>query len=385
MAFTDSKNRTTPNNWIIQTNDGSNVVAVNTITKETYNGTLTGFNTLINQSSPSFDVANANPVVLINPTTGAPYAAGEGGATVNRQTINTLYRVTTAFTGASINDFVTSTQIYDITGTPTLVSTIWFNQTTGLVLASAPSTANLEAVVNTGLTDAQLRAAPVPVSGTVTANTGLTQPLTDTQLRASAVAVSGPLTDTQLRASAVPVSGTVTANTGLSQPLTDAQLRASAVPVSGPLTDTQLRASALPVSGTVTANTGLSQPLTDTQLRASPVNVSPNLTKDKGAVDANTLRVVESSPASVTILNLTTNSTGTTWTAFTSQVCQSVDLTNDTGVTIEYRRNGAGSSMRIPSGSARLILGVSNANQIEVRRADTSNSQVVVQAEAFSF
>ena len=51
---------------------------------------------------------------------------------------------------------------------------------------------------------------------------------------------------------AVAVSGTVTANTGLSQPLTDAQLRATAVPVSGPLTDTQLRATAVPVSGLFT-------------------------------------------------------------------------------------------------------------------------------------
>lgn len=40
--------------------------------------------------------------------------------------------------------------------------------------------------------------------------------------------VSGPLTDTQLRATAVPVSGTVTA----SGPLTDTQLRAAAVPIS---------------------------------------------------------------------------------------------------------------------------------------------------------
>ncbi|MFM6607436.1 MAG: hypothetical protein ACKPH3_25755, partial [Dolichospermum sp.] len=31
---------------------------------------------------------------------------------------------------------------------------------------------------------------PVPISGTVTANTGLSQPLTDTQLRATAVLVS---------------------------------------------------------------------------------------------------------------------------------------------------------------------------------------------------
>lgn len=56
--------------------------------------------------------------------------------------------------------------------------------------------------------------------------------------------------------SAVPVSGTVTANTGLTQPLTDAQLRATSVPVS--------------VSGTVPVSGGL----TDTQLRATAVDVS---------------------------------------------------------------------------------------------------------------
>ena len=62
-----------------------------------------------------------------------------------------------------------------------------------------------------------------PISGTVTANTGL-----------------NPLTDTQLRASAVPVSGTVTANTGLSQPLTDAQLRAASVPITGSVQTTEV-------------------------------------------------------------------------------------------------------------------------------------------------
>lgn len=44
--------------------------------------------------------------------------------------------------------------------------------------------------------------------------------------------VDALLTDEQLRATPVPVSGTVTANTGLSQPLTDAQLRASSVPIA---------------------------------------------------------------------------------------------------------------------------------------------------------
>ena len=79
-------------------------------------------------------------------------------------------------------------------------------------------------------------------------------PLTNAQLRATAVPISG----TVAVSGTVPVSGTVTANTGLTQPLTDAQLRSTPVPVSG----------------TITANTGLSQPLTDAQLRATAVPVS---------------------------------------------------------------------------------------------------------------
>ena len=93
--------------------------------------------------------------------------------------------------------------------------------------------------------------------------------LTDAQLRASAVSVSGPVTDAQLRASAVAVSG----------PVTDAQLRATAVPVSGPLTDTQLRAAAVVVDGEVALDSATISALTtggaltDVQLRATPVPV----------------------------------------------------------------------------------------------------------------
>lgn len=60
--------------------------------------------------------------------------------------------------------------------------------------------ANVKATV--GLTDTQLRASAVPVSGTVTA----TGPLTDTELRATPVPVSGPLTDTELRAADVKIT-----------------------------------------------------------------------------------------------------------------------------------------------------------------------------------
>jgi hypothetical protein len=104
--------------------------------------------------------------------------------------------------------------------------------------------------------------------------------------------------------------------------------------------------------------------LTDAELRAAAVPVSVPLA------------------VSATILTLTTAATGTNWTAFGSSVCDALDLTNSTSVAIEYRRGGAGNGMQVLSGASRLIVGISNANQIEVRRVDTSNTQVTVQAEA---
>jgi hypothetical protein len=117
-----------------------------------------------------------------------------------------------------------------------------------------------------GLTDAQLRASPVPVSGTVTAS----GPLTDAQLRASAVPVSGTFWQ-----STQPVSGTVAVSNFPSTQAVTGTFWQSTQPVSGPLTDAQLRAAAVPVSGTFwQATQPVSGPLTDGQLRASAVPVS---------------------------------------------------------------------------------------------------------------
>lgn len=137
------------------------------------------------------------------------------------------------------------------------------------------------------------------------------------------VTVTGALTDTQLRASAVSVSGTVTANQGTSPwvtsvsgsvtvtgPLTDTQLRATPVPVSGPLTDTQLRATPVPISGTVTVTDG-SGPITvdgtvsisgtvGVTQSTSPWVVSGTVTSNQGtspwvtSLDATTLAALES-------------------------------------------------------------------------------------------
>jgi hypothetical protein len=116
----------------------------------------------------------------------------------------------------------------------------------------------------------------------------------------------------------------------------------------------------------ITAPTGIAVTgaLTDAELRAAAVPVSVPLA------------------VSATILTLTTAATGTNWTAFGSSACDALDLTNSTSVAIEYRRGGAGNGMQVLSGASRLIVGISNANQIEVRRVDTSNTQVTIQAEA---
>lgn len=83
----------------------------------------------------------------------------------DREFVVSTYVVKTAFTGASIGNTVTATQVIDVSGAnPSTVSTIWRNQTTAADLASAPSASNLELVGTTALTDAQLRATAVPIS-----------------------------------------------------------------------------------------------------------------------------------------------------------------------------------------------------------------------------
>ncbi|WBQ32511.1 hypothetical protein [Erwinia phage Kuerle] len=88
--------------------------------------------------------------------------------------------------------------------------------------------------------------------------------------------------------------------------------------------------------------------------------------------------------SSVTGVSVATNTTGATWTVFGSNACVAFDLVNDTGVAIEYRRNGAGVAITIPAGSSRLITGITNTNQLGVRRVDVANTAVTVKGEAFT-
>jgi hypothetical protein len=81
---------------------------------------------------------NSSPVVLSE----EDIAALTGGGP-SRELIVTTYFAKTAFTGASVNDTITCTQIINTSDTPSTVSTIWRNQTTGADLPSTPSSVNL--------------------------------------------------------------------------------------------------------------------------------------------------------------------------------------------------------------------------------------------------
>lgn len=123
--------------------------------------------------------------------------------------------------------------------------------------ASPTATAGIGALIRlglqglaTGLTNWTTLLSRVPTltvtSGRLQVSTGMDQALTDAQLRATAVPVSGPLTDVQLRAASVPVTTTASAtdaigtgtrqydwSNGLRQAIASTSSAAVAIPTLG--------------------------------------------------------------------------------------------------------------------------------------------------------
>lgn len=89
--------------------------------------------------------------------------------------------------------------------------------------------------------------------------------------------------------------------------------------------------------------------------------------------------------STVTIVNAATPAAGgAAFTQFGALNCTGLDITNDTGVDIEYRRNGGGNTYPILAGTSRLIVGIANANQVSFRRIDQAAVAVSVKAEGFA-
>ncbi|WP_138994008.1 hypothetical protein [Larkinella sp. C7] len=75
-----------------------------------------------------------------------------------------------------------------------------------------------------------------------------------------------------------------------------------------------------------------------------------------------------------------TAATGTNYTTFASQVCSQLTLFNNTAAAIDVQQGGAGAAVSVPVGASFTFVGITNANQLGVRRTDTSNTQVTVGA-----
>lgn len=150
--------------------------------------------------------------------------AVSGGTVVATVASTTVTAGTVAISNATVA--VTQSGIWNI-GTVTALPNVVVGS--GTVVATGP------------LTDTELRATPVPVSGTLTAS------ISDVTVSAGTVVATGPLTDTELRATPIPVSGTLTAS------ISDVTVSAGTVVATGPLTDTELRLTPVSVGGTVAA------------------------------------------------------------------------------------------------------------------------------------
>ncbi|AXF51432.1 hypothetical protein PQA73_gp04 [Erwinia phage Pavtok] len=87
--------------------------------------------------------------------------------------------------------------------------------------------------------------------------------------------------------------------------------------------------------------------------------------------------------ATVTGQNINTAANGTDYVAFPNVAAEMLDITNDTGVDLEYRRTASANTFPILAGQSRLITGITNTNQISIRRADVGTAQVKVKGEAF--
>lgn len=152
---------------------------------------------------------------------------------------------------------------------------------------------------------------PIPVTGSISSSpdvnvhdgsgTAITSTLDgskqglDAHISNTSIAVTGPLTDTELRATPVPISGTVTANAGTGNftvvQATGTNLHTvvdsgtittitnvvhvddngGSLTVDGPLTDVQLRATPVPVSGTVTTTASGTQDTNLIQINGNTV------------------------------------------------------------------------------------------------------------------
>lgn len=252
----------------------------------------------------------------------------------NRELVVSTYVCKTSFDGADVGDTITCTQILDVTDSPSTVSVLWRNQTQGADLDSSPDAASITLVGASALTNAELRAAPLDIdlpadAATVTAQNSQTEILSNVEYNLGARADAAASSDT----------GTFSLIAFIKRALQNWTTLLSRLP--------SLISSRLPV--------------------------------------ASSLPYAATAPV---LMSAQTSAGGTAFVSFGSQACDSLELlvtdatTHAIGVAIEYKINGTGTALPLFYGDSDLITGLTNANQISVRRVDQSTTQIYVYAKA---
>lgn len=168
---------------------------------------------------------------------------------------------------------------------------------------------------------------------------------------------------------------------------------ANPLPVSGPVTDAQLRSTPVPVSASalpLPSGAASETTLAGVTARLGEVQATPTantlldrvkalLTGIVLAAGSNLIGRVTPEMSSGGNLSVQTAATGANWTVIGAQACKQLTLVNNTGTKIEFRQGGAGVGVVVFDQSGFTIYGITNANQIEIRRVDQANTQVTVQ------
>jgi hypothetical protein len=77
-------------------------------------------------------------------------------------------------------------------------------------------------------------------------------------------------------------------------------------------------------------------------------------------------------------LSVQTENPGTDWAVLDSQAAYKATISNQTGTSISVRQGGAGDAFIIPTGQIFEFEGISNTDQLSIKRTDESNTQVSV-------
>jgi hypothetical protein len=78
--------------------------------------------------------------------------------------------------------------------------------------------------------------------------------------------------------------------------------------------------------------------------------------------------------------NLAVQTLGTDFAPFDDMPCSQLTIVNESGFDVTWRQDGAGAAIPLRDGASFTVFGLTNANQISVRRVDQDPAQVPVMA-----